>query len=59
LLVVWDFENRKMIECGVVRKEGMTIACSPDGDELAIGCISIVAKKIFAKKWKEIFFLII
>jgi hypothetical protein len=54
LLAVWDFESRKMIECGVVRKEGMTIACSPDGDELAIGCISIVAKKIFAKKWKEL-----
>ena len=27
-----------MINYCVIQKEGMTIACSPDGDELAIGC---------------------
>ena len=38
LLAVWDIESRKMINNCVIEKEGMTIACSPEGDELAIGC---------------------
>ena len=27
-----------MINHSTIEKEGMTIACSPEGDELAIGC---------------------
>ncbi|MBP3801902.1 MAG: EF-hand domain-containing protein, partial [Clostridia bacterium] len=38
LLAVWDIKNRKMINYCIIEKEGMTIACSPKGDELAIGC---------------------
>ena len=38
LLAVWDISNRKMINSCNIEKEGMTIACSPDGNELAIGC---------------------
>ena len=38
LLAVWDIQSRKMINSCVIEKEGMTIACSPSGDELAIGC---------------------
>ena len=38
LLAVWDIASRKMINYCVIEKEGMTIACSPDGYELAIGC---------------------
>ena len=38
LLAVWDISSRKIINSCNIEKEGMTIACSPDGNELAIGC---------------------
>ena len=38
LLAIWDISNRKIIKSCNIEKEGMTIACSPDGNNLAIGC---------------------
>ena len=38
LLAIWDISTRKIIKSCNIEKVGMTIACSPDGNDLAIGC---------------------
>ena len=38
LLGIWDINTRKLINSCNIEKEADTIACSPDGNELAIGC---------------------
>ena len=38
LLGIWDINTRKLINSCNIEKEADVIACSPDSNELAIGC---------------------